>query len=66
MAWPLLAHERTKWSSRSEEYGYRVSCRNLLYVGDSVDVDLHQTALVEVEVDAQGPAGGTARWRGSE
>jgi hypothetical protein len=57
-AWPLLAHERTKWSSRREEYEYRVSCRNLHYVGPVVDADLHSTSRIDLEVDLRESAGG--------
>src|ERR1700741_4058174 len=28
LAWPLLGFESTKWSSRDEQYQYRVSARN--------------------------------------
>src|SRR5262245_32136036 len=40
LAWPLLKHERTKRSSRQEEFEYRVSCRNAQFVARPVTVDL--------------------------
>jgi hypothetical protein len=43
LAWPLLPHERTKWSSREEEYRYRTSARNAEFVVSPIDVDLETT-----------------------
>lgn len=43
LAWPLLKHERTKWSSREEEYQSRVSSRNRDFIATPITVDLHQT-----------------------
>ena len=28
LAWPLFKNEKNKWSTRKEEYDYKVSCRN--------------------------------------
>ncbi|HEV7767315.1 MAG TPA: hypothetical protein VGQ76_20100 [Thermoanaerobaculia bacterium] len=43
LAWPLLTHEHTKWSSREEQYLYRTSTRNIEFVVSSIDVDLERT-----------------------
>jgi hypothetical protein len=43
LAWPLLKHQRTKWSSREEEYQSRVTSRNRDFVATPITVDLHQT-----------------------
>jgi hypothetical protein len=43
MAWPLLKHERTKWSSRDEEYHYRTSSRNADFLLSPIMVDLEKT-----------------------
>jgi hypothetical protein len=43
LAWPLLKHERSKWSSREEEYQSRVSSRNLDFTATPMTVDLHET-----------------------
>lgn len=43
LAWPLLKHERAKWSSREEEYQSRVSSRNRDFVATPITVDLHET-----------------------
>ena len=50
MAWPLLAHERTKWSSRQEEYEYRVSSRNLAFSLTPTIVDLEGTPTIDLIV----------------
>ena len=58
MAWPLLTHERNKWSSRGAEYEYRSSCRNTLFTATPIVVDLHATNHIELHVaPAQGAAG---------
>jgi len=43
LAWPLLKHERTKWSSREEQYYYRTSTRNGEFVVTPIEVDLEKT-----------------------
>jgi hypothetical protein len=43
LAWPLLTHERTKWSSRKEQYRYRTSTRNTDFAASPIDVDLEKT-----------------------
>lgn len=43
LTWPLLKHQRTKWSSREEEYQWRVSSRNSAFIATPITVDLHQT-----------------------
>lgn len=44
LAWPLLKHERTKWSSREEEYRYRTSSRNPELLASPTPVDLEKTS----------------------
>jgi hypothetical protein len=44
MAWPLLTHQRTKWSSREEQYRYRTSSRNCEFLVSPMMVDLESTA----------------------
>jgi hypothetical protein len=46
LAWPLLAHERTKWSSREEQYRYRISTRNREFAVVPIDVDLEKTSEI--------------------
>jgi hypothetical protein len=43
LAWPLLKHERTKWSSREEQYRYRTSSRNPEFLVSPIMVDLGET-----------------------
>jgi hypothetical protein len=50
MVWPLLKHERTKWSSRDEEYRYRTSSRNPEFLVSPIMVDLEQTSDIVLRV----------------
>ena len=50
MAWPLLTNEQKKWPSRSVEYIYRASCRNVLFTATPVVVDLDETSHIELRV----------------
>jgi hypothetical protein len=50
LSWPLLPHQRKKWSSRADEYSYRSSCRNLLFSAEAIVVDLHMTNHIEFRV----------------
>lgn len=50
LAWPLLKHERTKWSSREEEYESRVSSRNADFAATPITVDLHQTHAIVLPI----------------
>ena len=50
LAWPLLKHERTKWSSREDEYQSRVSSRNVEFTATPITVDLHQTDAIVLPV----------------
>jgi hypothetical protein len=50
LAWPLLPHERTKWSSREQEYKHRTSTRNADFVASSVMVDLEETSDIVLTV----------------
>jgi hypothetical protein len=50
LAWPLLKHERSKWSSREEEYQSRISSRNGEFVATPITVDLHETHEIVLPV----------------
>jgi len=50
MAWPLLAHERAKWSSREEQYRYRTSTRNAEFMVLPIQVDLENTSDIVLRV----------------
>lgn len=50
LSWPLMRHERTKWSSREEEYRYRVSTRNVDFVARPLTVDLQTTSEITLQV----------------
>ncbi|HEX7190120.1 MAG TPA: hypothetical protein VF381_00985 [Thermoanaerobaculia bacterium] len=54
LAWPLLTHERTKWSSRDEQYRYRTSSRNLEFLASPITVDLARTNDVVLPVERKG------------
>ena len=53
LAWPLLPHERTKWSSREEEYRYRTSTRNTEFAVSPIDVDLEKTSDIVLPAKRQ-------------
>ena len=55
LAWPLLTHERTKWSSRDEQYRYRTSTRNTKFLASPVDVDLEKTNDIALPVKRRIP-----------
>jgi len=59
MAWPLLKHERTKWSSRDEEYRYRTSSRNPEFIGSPIMVDLEKTSDIVLAVQRRATGCGT-------
>lgn len=46
LAWPLLPHERTKWSSRDEQYRYRTSTSNTQFVASPIAVDIGQASEI--------------------
>lgn len=53
LAWPLLPHERTKWSSREEQYlyrTYRTSTRNSEFAVTPTEVDLEVTNEIVLSV----------------
>lgn len=50
LAWPLLRYERTKWSSREEQYRYRTSTRNAEFVVSPVEIDLDKTTDIVLPV----------------
>lgn len=50
LAWPLSKHDRTKWSSREEEYESRVSSRNFCFIATPITVDLHQTHRIVLPI----------------
>ena len=50
LAWPLFAHEKTKWRSREQEYNHRISCRNSLFDSAPIFVDLNATSDVHLIV----------------
>jgi len=50
MAWPLLTHESSRWTSREQEYQYRVSCRNHLFSVRPQSVDLVTSPSFQLEV----------------
>ena len=54
MAWPLLQHERTKWSSREEEYRHSTSSRNLDFLAAPIEVDLEETSDFTLPVQRRG------------
>jgi hypothetical protein len=56
LAWPLLEHERTKWSSREEEYRSRVSSRGGDFIATPITVDLHETQDIVLRVMKKGVA----------
>lgn len=58
LAWPLLKHERTKWSSREEEYRSRVSSRNCDFTATPMTVDLNQTQNFVFPISKKAPNGG--------
>ncbi len=46
LAWPLLPHESTKWSSRDEQYCYRTSTRNTEFIASPMAVDIGQMSEI--------------------
>lgn len=40
LAWPLFTHERKRWRSREQWFGYYASCRNREFVGTRASADL--------------------------
>jgi hypothetical protein len=50
LAWPLLTHERSKWSSRDEQYRYRTSSRNLEFIASPIMVDLERSSDIVLPV----------------
>jgi hypothetical protein len=60
LAWPLLKHERTKWSSRDEQYRYRTSSRNLEFLASPITVDLETTNDIVLPVQPKATAGPSA------
>lgn len=50
LAWPLLKHERTKCSSRDEQYRYRTSSRNKEFLVSPIMVDLESTSDIVLPV----------------
>ncbi len=50
MAWPLLRHELTQWSTRKAAYAYTTSCRNDEFEADPLEVDLHTTTDIVLPV----------------
>ena len=64
LAWPLLKHERTKWSSRKEEYKYRISCRNEQFSGTIISVNLETTCTFEYHVKWYGKERSSRSWLG--
>lgn len=50
LAWPLLSHERTKWSSRDEQYRYRTSSRNPEFLVSPIMVDLERSSDIVLQV----------------
>ena len=50
LAWPLLTHERTKWPTREDQYGYRTSARNTAYVATPVLVNIEVTSEIVLPV----------------
>jgi hypothetical protein len=50
LAWPLLKHERKKWSSRDEQYRYRTSSRNKEFLVSPIMVDLERTSDIVLPV----------------
>ena len=51
LAWPLLAHERAKWSSREQEYAYRISCRNPLFAAEAARADLSESQQIRLQIE---------------
>ena len=51
LAWPLLAHERAKWSSREQEYASRISCRNPLFAAETARVDLSESPQISLQIE---------------
>jgi len=50
LAWPLLKHEKTKWTSREQEFEHRITCRNLHFSAKPVAVNLDHSQVVVLEV----------------
>jgi len=51
LAWPLLKHERTKWSSRDEEYRYRTSSRNSEFSASPITIDLEKRSSIVLRLE---------------
>lgn len=50
LAWPLFAHERTKWRTRDEEYAQRIACRNLDFVSEVQEINLEEESAIHMVV----------------
>ncbi len=49
MAWPLLANERRRWTSRQERVDYLLSCRNENFHGSEQTALLGPSITYEVQ-----------------
>ena len=50
LAWPLLAHEKTTWASRTEKAEYLLSCRNAKYRLPETTLEIPQDGLLQLQV----------------
>jgi hypothetical protein len=50
LAWPLLAHEKTIWASRTEKAEYLLSCRNAQYRLPETTLEIPQDGLLQLQV----------------
>lgn len=51
LAWPLLEHEKRRWSSREEQYNYMVNNRNSHFSCAAISVDLEKTPQFVLRVN---------------
>lgn len=51
LAWPLMKHERTIWSTREEGRRYRISSRNAEFVASVIEVDVEKTSNIVLTLE---------------
>jgi hypothetical protein len=66
LAWPLLKYERTKWSSRDEQYRYRTSSRNPEFHVSPIMVDLERSRDIVLPVRRKATEGTSGSDRSSQ
>jgi len=53
MAWPLLKNEKSKWSSRKEQYSYMVSCANSRFKMKPFFFNVEEYDSITVDVETK-------------